>query len=361
MTLSYTYIIIAFVTSLVFSLVGTPFVVMLCNKHKLYDTPNARKLHREAIPRMGGTLFLPSLAIGVSTALLIQYGDLHKDFQVNLSACVMLTGALIIYLIGILDDLKNINATHKFIIQTVAAMFFPLCNLMINNLHGIFGIYEIPLWASYPLTVFVILLIVNAMNLIDGIDGLASSLAFLILISYAYLYHQLGSSLFSLISISLAGALLAFFFFNFYGKVGRLKTFMGDSGSLFLGYVIAYLAIKYQMSNEANGFPYREESLLISFTLVFLPCIDVIRVALMRKLRGKDMFEPDQTHIHHKIMHIGLDQHQTLGIIITLTIIFGIINWGLYIAGLQTVWIIITDIILYSLFMGGTSQIDQSK
>lgn len=350
MPINYTYIIIAFAVSLIFSLICTPIVVKMCNTHELFDLPNSRKVHKYSIPRLGGTLFMPSLSLGVVVALLIMYQGVNDDFQIGISNVIMVTGAIMIYIIGIFDDLRGMKAIHKFIIQTVAALLFPLCNLMISNLHGLFGLHEIPIWISYPLTVFVILLIVNAINLIDGIDGLASGLAFLILASFSYLYFNLKAYLFSLISISLAGAILAFFFFNVYGKVGRLKTFMGDSGSLFLGYVIAYLAIKYQMS-EPYGFPYREESLFISFTLVFLPCIDVIRVAIQRKLRGKDMFEADKTHIHHRIMQMGLDMHQTLAVILTVFFSICLINYGLYVGGLQTTYIIGIDILIYTLFI----------
>lgn len=348
---NYIYLIIAFAISLVFSLIGTPFIIKICNTHGLYDQPNSRKIHKQAIPRLGGTLFMPSLSAGVAITLALIYKGLSKDFEVTISTMMMAVGALLIYLIGILDDLNGMKAMHKFVIQTLAALFFPFCNLMINNLHGLFGVYDIPVWISYPLTVFVILLIVNAMNLIDGIDGLSSGLAILILGAFAFLYYQLGSLLFCLISISLVGAILAFFFYNYYGKVGGMKIFMGDSGSLFLGYVIAYLAIKYQMSNESGGFPYREDSLLISFTLVFLPCIDVIRVAIQRKLSGKNMFDADKTHIHHKIMQMGLDMHQALAVIIAVFIAFCLINYGLNGLGLQSTYIIITDITIYSLFV----------
>lgn len=351
MILNYAYIIIAFAISLIFSLIGTPLVVKLCNTRGLLDLPNARKVHKHGIPRLGGILFMPSLSVGVLITLLIMYQGISKGFNIGISNVMMAVGAIMIYLIGLFDDLKGLRATHKFIIQTIAALIFPLCNLMINNLHGLFGIHEIPIWVGYPLTVFVILLIVNAMNLIDGIDGLASGLACLILGSFAYLYYELHAYLFCLISISLAGATLAFFFFNMYGKVGRLKTFMGDSGSLFLGYVIAYLAIKYQMSQEPLGFPYREESLLVSFTLVFIPCIDVIRVALWRKFSGKAMFEPDKTHLHHRIMQMGLDMHQTLATIITLFVSICLINYGLHGGGLETTYIIGIDIAIYSLFI----------
>lgn len=351
MPVNYTYIIIAFTTSLLFSLIGTPVVVKLCNDYGLLDQPNARKVHKKGIPRLGGTLFMPSLCVSVSITMLLIYQGLNDGFQIGISNIMMVVGATLIYIIGIFDDVRGMNATHKFIIQTIAALLFPLCNLMINNLHGLFGLYEVPLYVGYPLTVFVILLIVNAMNLIDGIDGLASSLACLILGSYAYLYYQMGAILFCVISASLAGATLAFFFFNMYGKVGTLKVFMGDAGSLFLGYVIAYLAIKYQMSNEPNGFPYREESLLVSFTLVFIPCIDVIRVALQRKLAGRDIFEADKTHLHHRIMQMGLDMHQTLAIILAVFLSICLINYGLYVGGLSSSYIVLTDIAIYSIFI----------
>ena len=346
-----TYIIAAFMVSLIFSLIGIPFIVKVCNSKGLLDFPNSRKVHKQGVPRLGGLLFMPSLGLGVTVSLLLVYIGMNKSFEWGISSVMMVVGAFMIYLIGIIDDVKGLKASHKFIIQLIAALLFPLCNLMITNLHGLFGIYEIPIWISYPLTVFVIVLIVNAMNLIDGIDGLASSLAFLILGSYAYLYYELNAFLFSFISVSLAGATLAFFLFNLYVKVGRMKTFMGDSGSLFLGYVIAYLAIKYQMSNEPNGFPYREESLLISFTLVFLPCIDVIRVAIQRKLNGKGMFEADKTHIHHCIMQMGLDMHQTLAVTITLFLSICLINYGLYVGGMQTAYIVGIDMGIYGLFI----------
>lgn len=346
-----TYIVLSFVTSMIISLVMTPFIIKICQNKNLYDQPNGRKVHKLAIPRLGGTVFMPAMSIGVVTSLLVMFGDVHQNIDVYISTFMLAIGSLLIYLIGILDDLNGMKAFHKFLIQLATALFFPLCNLSINNLHGLFGVNEIPLFVSYPITLFVILLIVNAMNLIDGIDGLSSSLTVIILLAFTVLFHQLHFGLFCLISAGLAGAVLAFFFFNVFGKVGGMKIFMGDSGSLFIGYVIAYLAIKYQMSNEAAGLPYREESLLISWTLVFLPCIDVIRVAIMRKLKGKDMFEADMTHIHHRIMQTGLSMHLTLCVIIALYFAFCILNYGLYTIGVNMTWIVLANIVLYGLFI----------
>ena len=345
------YTLLSFSVSTIFSLIFTPFIVKICQARNLFDQPGTRKVHKLAIPRLGGTLFMPSMGIGVVVSLMVMYGSIHHDFDIYISTILLAIGSLLIYLIGILDDLNGMKAIHKFFIQFVTAMFFPLCNLSINNLHGLFGVYEIPIYLSYPITLFVILLIVNAMNLIDGIDGLSSSLSILMLIAFSYLFMRQGIILFTLISAGLAGAVLAFFIYNVFGSVGKNKIFMGDSGSLFLGYVIAYLAIKYQMSNEAAGFPYREDSLLISWTLVFLPSIDVIRVAIMRKANGKNMFDADMTHIHHRLMQTGLTMHQTLEVIIALFFAFSLINYGLYGLFASTTWTIIADILLYSVFI----------
>lgn len=355
------YIILSFAVSTIFSLILTPFIVRICQNKNLYDQPGVRKVHKLAIPRLGGTLFMPSMSVGVVSSLIVMYGGLHQDFDIYISSILLAIGSLLIYLIGILDDLNGMKAIHKFCIQFITAIFFPLCNLSINNLHGLFGIHEIPLFVSYPLTLFVILLIVNAMNLIDGIDGLSSSLAILMLIAFSYLFYKQGIILFTLISAGLAGAVFAFFLYNVFGTVGKFKIFMGDSGSLFIGYVIAYLAIKYQMSNEVAGFPYREESLLVSWTLVFLPSIDVIRVATMRKINGKNMFDADMTHIHHRLMQTGLTMHQTLCVIITLFFAFCFINYGLYGFTESTTYTIIADILIYSLFIYIVEKIGQHR
>ena len=145
MSITYIYIIIAFAISLVFSLIGTPLIVKLCNTYGLFDLPNTRKVHKYSIPRLGGTLFMPSLSIGVVVTLLIMYQGINKDLEIGISNVMMVTGAFMIYIIGIFDDLRGMKATHKFIVQTIAALLFPLCNLMISNLHGLCGIHEIPI------------------------------------------------------------------------------------------------------------------------------------------------------------------------------------------------------------------------
>ena len=357
---SYLYYIIPFVVCILISLAVIPVVINICYKHELYDIPNGRKIHKIAVPRLGGIIFMPITAIGMLIGLTILSKGRNSEFNFYLSTVLMVVGAFLIYIIGLIDDLRGLSATHKFCIQTIAAIIFPACNLMISNLHGLFGIYELPIWISYPLTVFVILLIVNAMNLIDGIDGLSSSLSILILSTFAFLFHRMGAYLFVLLSISLSGAIIGFFFYNYFGSIGKNKIFMGDTGSLFIGFVIAYLAIKFQMSGWEN-IAYQEGGLLISMTLVFIPCVDVIRVAITRLLNGKRMFAPDKTHIHHVIMSMGLSMHQALYTIIILFGVIGVINWSLFISGLNISWILCIDLAIYFSFIWSMNKIAGTK
>ncbi len=313
--------------------------------------PGGRKVHSNAIPRLGGILFLPVMLVGVSLALLIYSNELQGLFVIRASSIMMAVGTFLIYIIGAVDDLIGMKANHKFVIQLVAALILPFCNLHINNFYGMFGLYELPLWFSYPLTVFVILLIVNAINLIDGIDGLASGLCICILTVYIYLYMQMDRTLiYSIGAAGLLGALISFFVFNVWGNAKRgTKTFMGDSGSLFLGYVLAFLSIKYAMDNP-NVLPHRSNALLLSYTLLIVPTFDVIRVAIGRLYHKKSMFEADKTHIHHVIMAAGISMRKTLAIIIALFLFFCLLNYSLNYLDVNGTWIVLADIIVFVLF-----------
>lgn len=356
MTSNVTPEIVAALVSFIFAMIATPLVITICKSLGIYDRPNARKMHKVAIPRLGGIVFLPSMMVGILVGFTFLLGGIHESITLKLPSVGMILGALIIYLIGVLDDLHEIKAIYKFYIQLIVALIFPFCNLLINDLHGFLGIYLLPIYISYPLTVFVILLVVNAMNLIDGIDGLSSGLSILILGAFGFLYKDLNALPFSVISVSLMGAVLAFFIFNMFGKVGGKKVFMGDSGSLFLGYVIVYLAIKYQMNN-GDIFPYREDAFMISYTLLFIPTIDLVRVALSRLYNRKSIFAPDKTHIHHLIMQAGASMHWALAIILILFVVFCSINYGLNSFRLDQTYILLTDIVIYCAFIASISKL----
>ncbi|MCF0199429.1 MAG: undecaprenyl/decaprenyl-phosphate alpha-N-acetylglucosaminyl 1-phosphate transferase [Bacteroidaceae bacterium] len=319
------------------------------------DAPSHRKVHTQPIPRLGGLVFLPTAACSFMLANVCTSIYRQQDPEIHLSTLVMCVSALIIYLVGLVDDIRELHANTKFIIQLVAALVFPMCNLLIGDLQGFLGIHQLPLAISYPLTVFVILLITNAMNLIDGIDGLASGLSILILTCFLIAFFYVHAFTFVLLAASVLGVLIVFFCYNVWGHVGHHKIFMGDSGSLFLGYVIAYLAIKLQML-PGEQLIHGHAPLLFSYTMVIIPTFDVIRVALTRKLNGKEMFCPDKTHIHHRIMDMGFSMRQTLVTILSLFAGFCALNYLLYTKGISMDIIVLTDILLYSSIIVATNQ-----
>ena len=328
-----------------------PFLLDFCRKRGYYDLPGGRKVHHCAIPRLGGLLFMPSMLVALVSVLILSSSWWQGVLTLKVSSLAMAVGAFLIYIIGTVDDLVGMKPNHKFAVQLVAALLMPFCGLLINNFYGLFGLHELPVWFSYPFTVFVILLVVNSINLIDGIDGLASGLCICILAAYIFLYLQMERTfVYALVASGLLGSLVAFFYFNMWGKAEKgTKTFMGDSGSLFLGYAIAYLSIKYATNNPAV-LPYRGDALLVSYTLLIVPTFDVIRVALFRLYRGKPIFEADKSHIHHLVMAVGFSMHQAWAIIMGLFLFFCGLNAALYVGGVSDTWIVVLDVLSYGLF-----------
>ena len=348
------YLLAAFILSLICGGVSTPLILDFCKRKKLYDIPNERKVHHNATPRMGGISFFPSML--VAFLCIIMYVPLSEKYNlsVNIWSAVYLIGLLIIYLTGILDDLLGLNAPTKFAVQIATACLLPFCGLYINNLYGLFGFWEIPYYIGVPLTIFIMVLIDNAINLIDGIDGLAASISLLALLGFLvyFRHYQVFVHTYSILIAGLMGALVAFLYFNLFGKIEKnTKIFMGDSGSLSLGFTLGFLFIKCASDNTAI-WQTRQEALLVPLTLLFVPMADVVRVTIYRFIHHKPLFLADKNHIHHKLMRAGLTQHQTLACILCLSVFFVILNYLLYTV-LSSTWILIIDILCYSLFNTG--------
>ena len=342
------YLLGAFLVSLICGFVFTPLILDFCKRKRLYDIPSERKVHKNATPRLGGISFFPSMLTAFFIVLLFTPIVEQDVLPVNIWSAVFLAGLLIIYGIGIIDDLVGLKATTKFAVQIATACLLPFAGLYVNNLYGLFGIYEIPYWLGVPLTVFIIVFIDNAINLIDGIDGLAASLSLLALAGFlAYFkYHGVYVYTYTIIVAGMMGALVAFAYFNLFGKAERnTKIFMGDSGSLSLGFTLGFLAVKCAMDNN-NIWPYRPEAIIVPLTLLIVPTADVVRVTLFRLRHHKPLFDADKNHIHHKLMRAGLNQHQALVCIIGLAAGYIVMNGLLYMVTSPTV-IVIVDIVLY--------------
>lgn len=346
---SWVYPLTSLLVSTLVTLVLMPLLLYLCKKKKLYDLPDERKVHHSNnIPRLGGVLFVPAMLVGTIASLILMLGNLDM-FEVKVSGLILLSGFFLIYLIGLMDDIFGMDARLKFVIQIVSSLFYPLCGVQINNLYGFLGVGELSLWLSYPLTIFVSLLIINAINLIDGIDGLASGLSIIALTGFTVLFYDMGILGYTLFSCGFLGAVIAFYYYNMFGSEKRnTKTFMGDAGSLVLGYALAYFAIKYAMC-KPEIIPYNPMALFISYTLVLVPTFDLVRVALSRLKRGVPLFHPDKTHIHHKIMEAGLSMRNTLWVILSLSLFYIFLNGLLAVCQIDVNVIVLVDIILFSL------------
>ena len=344
----YVYLLFSMFISAVTAMILMPWLLYLCHKNKLYDQPDERKMHNNNIPRMGGIVFVPATLLGIITtfAFMLERGGIGE--YIHTSTLLISGGVALVYFIGLIDDLFGLSANLKFVMQFLAALAFPLSGLYFNSLYGFLGIYELPVWVGYVLTVFITLLVVNSINLIDGLDGLASGITFLALSIYCVLFFKQEQYIHCIFTTSLMGVLLVFMYYNIFGSEKKLKkTFMGDSGSLFLGFSLSYLGIKYSMENP-NIMSARPDGILTAYTVLIIPTFDLIRVAIARKMKGGDMFEADKTHIHHKLLKTGRSASLTLLTILGMDLIFIVLNFVLFHAGVHLSWIVLIDVLLFT-------------
>ncbi|MBB3187844.1 glycosyltransferase family 4 protein [Microbacter margulisiae] len=298
--------IIAFLVSGYLVYISIPVIVHISKAKKLLDYPNYRKVNTEPIPNLGGI----ALFIGISVSSLISMYSLPLgDIR------YMIVAMLIMFFIGIKDDILVLSHRRKFIIQIGSALILiVLGNIRITNLHGIMGIYGIDYISSVVLSLLAIVALVNAINLIDGIDGLAGGLSLLIALFFCFSFWSLGQYQYAILSFAIAGSLVTFLFFNVFGKTN--KIFMGDTGSLVLGILFASLMIKYNELAVASDASVKYSSLALSLAAFFVPLFDMTRVFCGRILKGKSPFLPDKSHIHHKFLDLGFS-HLKSSLIIT--------------------------------------------
>lgn len=347
---SFSVILAAFASAAFISFLITLWALRLCHRFCLYDLPSERKLHTGRVPRLGGMAFVPAVAAGLCCGLMfLRLQGEEVPQTMRLSTLLIGGGALLIYVAGLADDIIGLSAWHKLPVQTIAALTFPLSGLYIDNLGGFCGIGTLPLPTAYVLTVVTALLIINALNFIDGVDGLAGSLSLLAMGAYCLLFSELNVIAFTLLAASFCGVLCVFLLFNLCGTARQhTKTFMGDSGSLTLGLALAYLTTKYAMQDSPT-LPPRPDGLLMAYTLPLVPCLDLCRVALRRLMHRTNPFRADRTHLHHKILQAGFTPLQTLVAIIGLQLAYLALNISMSGAGLSLNWIVPTDVLTFAL------------
>lgn len=325
------YIIVTFIASLACGMVCIPLIIRFCKKKQLYDNTDTRKIHKDNIPRLGGVSFMPSMTIAsVGTIFAFNITNPYDGgITISLWSAAFVVSVLAIYACGIVDDIVRLSPYTKFIVQFIASLILVMAGLYINDLHGFLGIHKIPFAIGAPLTMLAIVFIDNAFNLIDGIDGLAAGLSLIALAGFLFCFAADGLPIFCILIVGLMGVILAFMYFNLFGSVANsTKIFMGDSGSLTIGFCIGFLFVKLVMDDDfVHHLP--ANRLLIASSLVVIPMLDTMRVIVSRLVHRTGIFTADKNHLHHKLLRTGLNQHQALAVILAIATAFILINISL--------------------------------
>jgi len=285
-----------------------PSILRVAHLKKLFEPFESRKVHKALIPPLGG------VAIFIGFLLSVSITTFGFDFEMTK---YLLVSVLLMFFIGLKDELINIDAKTKLLVQVfAAAILIIMGDIRFTNLHGVLGIYNIGFAASFIISLFAIVVITNAINLIDGIDGLAAGIVITATGMLGTWFFFVEQYQLSIISFALLGCLSAFFLYNVFGHTNKL--FMGDSGSLVIGIILSTLVIRF---NELNILPSTALKInaapAVSFAVLIVPLVDTLRVMLIRISQKKSPFSPDNNHIHHRLLKL-FNNHLK----VTLTLVF---------------------------------------
>lgn len=328
------FLLFGFLFAVSLGMVIIPRILVISHKKRLYDVPDARKVHTMPVPRLGGLSFFPvilmSMFLVIGFRLYFWDMDVYGlSFNMLYEYLFLFVGMTLLYLVGVCDDLVGVGYRYKFAVQIAAAFLLVLSGNWFDSFGGLFGIYSVPVWVGVPFTVFIVVYITNAINLIDGIDGLASGLCCIVLSVLSVIFFLRGQYVYALLAICTLGILMPFWCYNVFGNANRgHKLFMGDAGSLTLGYVISFLIIHMSVTNEVSptlSNPY----MVIAFSTVQVPLLDVIRVVLHRLREHKNPFLPDKNHFHHKLLRTGMRVRMVMVCIIAISAFFILLNSSL--------------------------------
>lgn len=318
------HILIAFFSSLLAVMWIHPLVVKIAIAKNIVDNPDARKLQRVPIPVLGGCAVLFGILLGIG------FTSAHSGCP---SLFIIITAMTIMLYTGTMDDILSLSPRLRFVIEImVVALLMMANNQSINNFYGLWGVYTINQWIAFPLTIFAAVGIINAINLIDGVDGLSSGYGVMAGIAFAILFALAGDISMLTLAVVTAGSLIPFFLHNVFGKTS--KMFIGDGGTLVLGVVFSSFVINTLSNGSIVGKFTDSDFGLIPFTLAVLsiPVFDTLRVMSARIMHGTSPFSPDKTHLHHLFIELGFSHAGTTVSILTLNtliIILQLLSWQL--------------------------------
>ena len=328
--------------ALLVAMFAVPSIVQIAHLKNLLDTPNGRTVHQSLTPRLGGV----AIFAGFMSALTI-FAPLGNGVKELLAGCIIL------FFVGLKDDLVTISVAKKFVGQLLATgVVMIMADVRVTSFQGILGIYTLPVGMSYGFTFVMIVGITNAINLIDGLDGLAGTIVLILAGTFGYYFYRYGGSEFgnyAFVAVCLIGGILGFLRYNFH----RASIFMGDTGSLVCGFIVSVLAIQFIELGSRTGQPFGSESPAVTLGVLFVPLFDTLRVFILRMAAGRSPFSPDKNHVHHRIMAMGFSQISTvllLGLLNIVVILFVINFFSL--GNLVLIGVLVIFSVLLSVFLG---------
>ncbi|HPS61836.1 MAG TPA: MraY family glycosyltransferase [Bacteroidales bacterium] len=310
-------IALSFSLALFVTFVLIPSIVDISRAKSYLDTPNSRTSHQDTTPTLGGI----AIFIGSIIAFLM-----FTSIETIPSLQYIVASLLIIFFIGFKDDIIGISPYKKFLGQVMAALIvIEFGRIILTSLHGLFNIYPITYNFGLILSVITIIGVTNCFNLMDGIDGLSASLATLASAAFGSWFFLRGEFDWSVLCAGIMGACIAFLYFNLFSR--KNKIFMGDTGSLFLGFIISIIAVKFNESAvDAGGLAKVTAAPAVSIGILMVPIYDTLRVFITRMVKNRPPFSPDKTHIHHYLLALGMTHRQATLVLALTGLLFIVIS-----------------------------------
>lgn len=304
MSMTFVLPLLGFATAVLVAAYSIPVIIKVAFIRKIYDKPGGRKTHKSYVPNLGG--------IGIFAGFIISF-VCWTHFSDSVYLQYLILGLIVLHLIGIKDDIVPLAPYKKLVGQFIAAGILVIAGkFRINDLHGLIGIHQLIPVLSIAVSILVVVLLINAFNLIDGIDGLAAGMSLLISLIFSYAFWQADFTNSLIAALALSGGLVGFLFYN----KQPARIFMGDAGSMCIGYLMAAFSFLYMKGIAVNpefALSYNPGVLLAFFTV---PLFDTFRVFTIRIVRKKSPFKADNNHIHHKLQQLGLS-HGKIAMLLT--------------------------------------------
>lgn len=309
-------IIPSFITAFVISFFAIPSIIKIAVAKNLYDEPDERRSHTESTPSLGGIGIFAGLIFSITYWIPFDTCDNPQHEYIKYVLCAY----IIIFLIGAKDDIIPLTPFKKFFGQLLAAFILVYnAKIQLSSLYGIFGINDIPEWVSIPLSIFTIVVIINAFNLIDGINALAGTIGIITCLAFGTWFYFHGRLDLAVLAAANVGAVMAFLYYN----VTPARIFMGDTGSLIVGLTASILSISFIENNKVWHEQWFIESVpAVAVGILIVPLFDTLRVFILRAMRGKSPFNPDRTHVHHLLIDIGFSHIQATSVLALVNVIF---------------------------------------